>query len=83
MAFFNLIPIPPLDGSKAIEAFLNYNQVRKMESFQRYGFFILLALLFSGALNYVVGVPVMVVAELIIRFWLFVFGKVGLGISIL
>jgi cytochrome c oxidase subunit 1 len=83
LAFFNLIPIPPLDGSKAIEAFLNYNQVRKMESFQRYGFFILLALLFSGALNYIVGIPVMVLGELIIRFWLFIFGKVGLGISIL
>ncbi len=83
LAFFNLIPIPPLDGSKAIEAFLSYNQVKKIESFQTYGFWILLALLFSGALNYIVGVPVMVVSELILRFWLLLFGQVGIGISIL
>lgn len=51
LGIFNLIPIPPLDGSKMIEAFLPPAVARKYESVARYGFFILLALLMSGALS--------------------------------
>jgi Zn-dependent protease len=44
---FNLIPIPPLDGSKVLFAFMDRRteyQIRPV--IERYGFFILLALLF-------------------------------------
>ena len=38
-AFFNLIPIPPLDGSKILETFLDYETAYKYENFVgRYGF---------------------------------------------
>ena len=47
LAVFNLLPIPPLDGSKV---FLNLLPVDKAveweEAFEKYGFFILAALLF-------------------------------------
>jgi Zn-dependent protease len=48
---FNLIPLPPLDGSKMIEAFLPFKLARKYESFAQYSFFILLALLWTGAFS--------------------------------
>ncbi len=51
LAVFNLIPIPPLDGSKILASFLPQ---RLMEQFYRYqGVFILVlyALMFTGALS--------------------------------
>lgn len=51
LAIFNLIPIPPLDGSKMVESFLSYDNMRKFESIQQYGFFILLALFFTGLIR--------------------------------
>lgn len=46
LAVFNLIPIPPLDGSKILFAFLPYKYAHIMEPLQRYGFFILLFVIF-------------------------------------
>jgi Zn-dependent protease len=51
LGIFNLIPLPPLDGSKIIEAFLPIQAARKYELLGRYSFFILMALLLSGALS--------------------------------
>jgi len=51
LAFFNLIPFPPLDGSKVISAllpygaWLKYNQLRT--SIERYGFFAIFAFIFA------------------------------------
>lgn len=58
LAIFNLIPLPPLDGSKIIEAFLPYHAAQKYEALSQYSFFILMALLLSGAftiLSYPIG----------------------------
>ncbi len=63
LAIFNLIPIPPLDGSKMVESFLSYENMRKFESIQQYGFFILLFLLFSGIIGFILK-PVYFLAEL-------------------
>jgi Zn-dependent protease len=49
LAFFNLIPIPPLDGSKVLFALLPHRLAWVEDVFSRYGFFILLILLISGA----------------------------------
>jgi len=49
LGIFNLIPMPPLDGSKVIEAFLPMEMARKYESMARYSMLILIALLFTGA----------------------------------
>ncbi|AIT09237.1 peptidase M50 [Candidatus Francisella endociliophora] len=48
----NLLPIPPLDGSKIVTSLLPSSTAYKYNSFQRYGFFILLALIiipFNGS----------------------------------
>ena len=42
LAVFNLIPIPPLDGSHILEPFIPYNVRRTLE---QYGFFILIFIL--------------------------------------
>ncbi|KKT17804.1 MAG: hypothetical protein A2654_02790 [Candidatus Nealsonbacteria bacterium RIFCSPHIGHO2_01_FULL_43_31] len=53
LALFNLIPLPPFDGSHILFAFLP-PQFDSLKIFlQRYGLYILLALLFLGAINYI------------------------------
>lgn len=50
LAIFNLVPIPPLDGSKVLFAFLPKNEasLRFALFLERYGMFILLAFIFFG-----------------------------------
>lgn len=53
LATFNLIPIPPLDGSKVLASFLPDNIMRKLLEFERYGFIVILLFLYTGMLNYI------------------------------
>jgi Zn-dependent protease len=48
LAFFNLIPLPPLDGSGVLSALLPVEYARKYESMGRYGTLILIALIALG-----------------------------------
>jgi len=52
---FNLIPIPPLDGSKILMSFLPYRAQENLARLEPYGFFMLVVLLFTGLLNPVIG----------------------------
>ncbi|MDD5543305.1 MAG: site-2 protease family protein [Acidobacteriia bacterium] len=47
LAVFNLIPIPPLDGSHILEAILPYEAAQKFEGFQRWGSLLLIFLVFT------------------------------------
>lgn len=49
LGIFNLLPLPPLDGSKIIESFLPLQWARQYESVARYSFFILIGLMMTGA----------------------------------
>jgi Zn-dependent protease len=51
LAAFNLIPIPPLDGSKILMGFLPERLRYSFSRIEPYGFFIIIGLLFLGALN--------------------------------
>ena len=44
LALFNIIPIPPLDGSKVLYAFLPEHSYRKLMYYERYGMIALLVL---------------------------------------
>jgi Zn-dependent protease len=46
LMFFNLIPIPPLDGSRVVQWFLHGQALRTYESLERYGFMILFGVMF-------------------------------------
>ena len=51
LAGLNLIPIPPLDGSRVLTYFLPAEGRRIMLSLERYGFFIFAGLLYLGVFN--------------------------------
>lgn len=50
-AFFNLIPLPPLDGSKILSSFLSPRQNYEYGKIAPYSFYILIALVFTGLTN--------------------------------
>jgi Zn-dependent protease len=52
LAVFNLIPFPPLDGSKMVTSFLDYNQARKYEQLGRYSMVFILILWFTNIFSY-------------------------------
>ena len=49
LGIFNLIPIPPLDGSKVLFAVLPDRQYNLLMQYERYGMILLLALVMMGA----------------------------------
>lgn len=51
LAAFNLIPIPPLDGSKILMGFLSTRFQYALARLEPYGFFIIIGLLYFGVLN--------------------------------
>lgn len=55
LAAFNLIPIPPLDGSKVLAAVLPDRTYYKYMQYERYAMIILLILLATGALDSVIS----------------------------
>jgi Zn-dependent protease len=51
---FNLIPIPPLDGSKILMGFASRQFQYTLAQLEPYGFFIIIGLLWLGLLNPVI-----------------------------
>ncbi len=51
LAFFNLIPIPPLDGSKILRGFLPYKYDHIADWLEQYGSFVLMGLIVFGMLT--------------------------------
>ncbi len=53
LAFFNLLPIPPLDGSKVVAGLLPIEYLDFWERFERVGPFVLLGLILAGRLLHI------------------------------
>ena len=51
LAFLNLIPLPPLDGSRVVTSLLPARQAMMYAKIEPYGFFILIILIFTGVLG--------------------------------
>ena len=51
----NLLPMPPLDGGRIAVSLLPNNLAFKLAQVEKYGFAILIALMFTGVLNKIIG----------------------------
>ncbi len=69
LGVFNLIPIPPLDGSKILAVMLPPSSMRTFFMLERYGMFIILILVFTGVLQGIMN-PIM---NFVLRLVLFQF----------
>lgn len=53
LGVFNLIPIPPLDGSKILASLAPDEWIDKILSLERYGFILVLLFVYSGLFGYI------------------------------
>jgi Zn-dependent protease len=58
LAVFNLLPFPPLDGSKILETFLPPSMQPLLRTFEQYSYLILMVLIYVGFFNAIIS-PVM------------------------
>ena len=70
LAWFNLLPLPPLDGSRVVSYFLPMHMALSYARLERYGMLVLLVLLVSGVLGKVLGPLVDYSFSLILRLML-------------
>lgn len=67
LAVFNLIPIPPLDGSHILQGLLPYEMARSYSKIEPYGFIILLVLVFTRTVNVVIFPVIDFITGLLMR----------------
>ncbi len=65
LAIFNLIPIPPLDGSGVVMGLISEEAAEKYEQIRPYGFFILILLIMTGVIGRILGVVLRIVDSFI------------------
>lgn len=63
-AVFNIIPIPPLDGSQILVLFLPPKALMTYYKYQRYGMFLILILAFTGLLGMIMNPAINGIANL-------------------
>lgn len=68
LAFFNLIPIPPLDGSKILFAILPVEWVYRLRPLEQYGFLLLMGVVFlvPSVLNVLVMAPALATLRILV-----------------
>lgn len=54
LAVFNLLPFPPLDGSKILDTFLPESLRPALSALEQYGFLLLIVLMYMGVLNAII-----------------------------
>jgi len=77
LAIFNIIPIPPLDGSKVLFSVLDYRSYLKLMKYERYGMILLLALVATNLL----GSPLTTATGFVYNKFAFMF-KAGLELGL-
>lgn len=69
LAIFNLLPFPPLDGSKVLSTFLPASAQPFFEMMEHYGFIILMALIYFGIIRLIMMPVFLVVNYLLVTPW--------------
>lgn len=65
LALINLIPIPPLDGSRIVTGMLSNKLAWQYNKLERFGFIILIILLSTNTLSYILGEPMRIGQQLL------------------
>jgi Zn-dependent protease len=65
LAVFNLLPFPPLDGSKVLDTFLPASMRPVMEMLEQYGYIILMVLIYIGFFSAIISPIMRIVAYLL------------------
>lgn len=66
LACFNMIPVPPLDGSNVVAALLPPRLAYQWDQIRQYGIFILYGLMLTGVLGRLIGPPSRFIAGLLL-----------------
>jgi len=66
LAVFNLIPVPPLDGSGVLMGLLSDESARKYERIRPFGFIIVIALIYLGLLEMII-LPINIFIRALLR----------------
>lgn len=66
LAVFNLIPIPPLDGSKILEGLLPARQAYQFQQLEPYGFIVLFILILTNVVGYVIMPPIRLILTILL-----------------
>lgn len=77
LTIFNIIPIPPLDGSKVLFSLMSDKSYMKLMRYERYGMLLLLVLIVTDVL----GNPLYAVTEFVFD-KLFIFAEWGSALSV-
>jgi Zn-dependent protease len=64
LALVNLLPIPPLDGSRILTGILPHYWAWQYNRLERYGFIILLVLLYTNVLGVILAYPMFIVQQM-------------------
>ncbi|MBW1659274.1 MAG: site-2 protease family protein [Deltaproteobacteria bacterium] len=67
-AVFNIIPVPPLDGSRILEGLLPMEAAMKYARLERYGMLILVLLIFTRVVDYIIFPIINFITSLIMGF---------------
>jgi Zn-dependent protease len=66
LAVFNMIPVPPLDGSNVVAALLPRHLAFQWDRLRPYGIFVLYGLMFTGVLRLLIGPPSAILTRLLL-----------------
>ena len=74
LGVFNLIPLPPLDGSKVLKAFLPYNSRQWFENNEKIFEMIFVALWIVGVLSTIISPLISIITNGILKLGCIIFG---------
>lgn len=71
LGIFNLLPLPPLDGSKVLASFLSDEMMYRILAWERYGFILIILFLYLGLINSILLPLLAVLSKILLGFSIF------------